>query len=224
MRVLLVMTIGAALWGCLQVQGAVEVGLVVSMSPEVEYASAVALAGVGRLSLAKQFEEAVSADEKIEVIAVARRFAAGMVISLARHWYGTPWAFHGYSTTPGKGDIACGYFVTTVLQHAGFKVQRSKLARQPASLIIRTLVRRRALINVFSGIPAASFAAAMEVKDEGIYIVGLDTHVGFIFKTASGTRFVHANYFDPPLAVDDQSLTETSPLTTSISPGTVLFC
>lgn len=42
-----------------------------------------------------------------------------IIDSLMPCWYGTPWDFNGCTTEPGKGSIACGYFVSTVLRDAG---------------------------------------------------------------------------------------------------------
>ena len=36
-------------------------------------------------------------------------------------WNGTAWAMNGTSQVPGRGSIACGYFVSTTLMHAGFR-------------------------------------------------------------------------------------------------------
>ena len=45
-------------------------------------------------------------------------------------WYGTPWDFNGTSEVPQQGKIACGYFVSTILRDAGWKVERVRLAQQ----------------------------------------------------------------------------------------------
>lgn len=42
--------------------------------------------------------------------------------SLFSYWYGTPWDFCGTTRVPKQGKIACGYFVTAILNDAGFKV------------------------------------------------------------------------------------------------------
>src|SRR6188474_3208784 len=44
--------------------------------------------------------------------------------SLFTCWLGTPWDFYGTTQTPGKGKIACGYFVTTLLRDMGASVNR----------------------------------------------------------------------------------------------------
>src|SRR4029453_1954809 len=46
-------------------------------------------------------------------------------------WYGTAWDFNGITEEPGKGKIACGYFVTTILRDLGIPVKRYKHAQRP---------------------------------------------------------------------------------------------
>ena len=63
-------------------------------------------------------------------------------------WYGTKWNFHGTTQTPRQGSIACGYFVTTTLEHAGFKLPRVKMAQQAASVMIKSLCDPRSIKNL----------------------------------------------------------------------------
>ncbi|MCD8529123.1 MAG: hypothetical protein LRY27_04010 [Chitinophagales bacterium] len=60
--------------------------------------------------------------------------------SLATFWYGTPWDFNGISTIPNQGKIACGYFVYTLLEDAGFKLQRIKLSQAASETSIKALI------------------------------------------------------------------------------------
>ncbi len=58
-----------------------------------------------------------------------------LIDSIFPAWYDTPWDFNGISNVPGEGEIACGYFVSTTLKHAGFNLNRYKLAQQGANEI-----------------------------------------------------------------------------------------
>lgn len=107
------------------------------------------------------------------------------------YWYGTPWAFHGTTQAPGQGAIACGYFVTTTLEQLGFSLPRRRLAQQAASVIIRTLCQRSS-IEVFQSLDALD--QHMTQQPEGIYLVGLDTHVGYLWRHSEGWHIVHASY------------------------------
>jgi len=59
--------------------------------------------------------------------------------SIFEYWMQTPWDFNGHTDTPRKGEIACGYFVTTTLRDMGVQLQRYKLAQQAASVIAEKL-------------------------------------------------------------------------------------
>src|SRR5439155_7363595 len=71
----------------------------------------------------------------------ARRvLVAALVDDLVPAWAGTPWDYYGTSTKPRQGAIACGYFVTTVLEHLGLRLPRARLAQQASEVIVRSLV------------------------------------------------------------------------------------
>lgn len=111
--------------------------------------------------------------------------------SLFDYWYGTPWDFNGITQKPRGGKIACGYFVTTTLSHLQFYLPRVKMAQQPASIIIRSLCQKSS-IEVFNQLQ--QLKNHLDKQPEGIYIIGLDTHVGFMWKTGKELYFVHSSY------------------------------
>jgi hypothetical protein len=108
-------------------------------------------------------------------------------------WVGTSWDFNGTTQTPQKGSIACGYFVTTVLQDGGVKLNRVKLAQCASEQMITTLVQPR-LIKRFSHLPMQNFVDAINEMGYGLYIVGLDNHTGFIFNDGQKTYFIHSTF------------------------------
>jgi hypothetical protein len=124
---------------------------------------------------------------------IESRFTNGVVNDLITYWYGTPWDFNGIKQQPGKGQIACGYFVTTVLRDAGFKVNRVKVAQMPASEIIRQ-VADKSTIRTFSQQPVSRVDSVVKKMGPGLYVVGLDFHVGFLFCDGAGVYFIHSNY------------------------------
>lgn len=147
-----------------------------------------------------------------------RREAAGyieraLVDSVLPRWNGTRWAFHGTSTTPGEGEIACGYFVSTTLGEAGFHVERARLAQQPAEAIIKTLVPPEAITR-FSDVPVAKFTAAVAARGDGLYVIGLDNHVGFLIVRSGEVSFHHASYV-PPAKVTRERAASSAPLVDS---------
>ncbi|HWO21846.1 MAG TPA: hypothetical protein VNO30_23915 [Kofleriaceae bacterium] len=106
-------------------------------------------------------------------------------------WDGTPWAFHGTSQAPGQGEIACGYFVTTTLLHLGLQVERAQLAQQASELIAQSLALGHPVRRT-SDLPIDAFLDKVRASGAGIYIVGLDNHVGFLIVDGTDAWFHHA--------------------------------
>jgi len=115
-------------------------------------------------------------------------------------WYGTPWAFYGTSESPGQGSIACGYFVSTLLRDAGFALPRRRLAQQPAENIIRSLVPA-GWIWRFSDKPVDDVLDHVHAEGDGLYLIGLDYHVGFLLKQGARLDMCHSSVLEPGAVV-----------------------
>ncbi len=106
-------------------------------------------------------------------------------------WNGTPWDFNGTSQTPQQGKIACGYFVSTTLLHLGLQVERARMGQQASEHIAQSLVSAYP-IRRSSDQPIDAFIAKVRAEGAGIYIVGLDNHVGYLIVEGANTWFHHA--------------------------------
>ena len=158
-----------------------------------------------RRTLASRYESASSAD-RTALIAEARALLTRSIYDdLFPAWYGTPWDFNGTSEVPRQGKIACGYFVSTVLRDAGWKVERVGLAQQASENIILSLTTDRH-VRRFRRVPIADFVNAVKRWGTGIYIVGLDIHVGFIVNTGDEVYFIHSSYVDPYTVVKEKAI------------------
>ncbi len=152
---------------------------------------------------------------KLKVIEETRAFLVKMIRDeLLPQWSGTPWDFNGTTETPRTGKIACGYFVTTILRDAGFKVQRVRLAQQPSELIIKSLTREK-YIKRFSHASLDKFVTSIQEWGEGFYLVGLDMHTGFILHDSKGVWFIHASYIEPRVVLKESA--QLSPILKSSS-------
>ncbi len=109
-------------------------------------------------------------------------------------WNGTPWSLSGTALAPGARPIACGYFVSTALEAAGLAVERRRLAQQAAEDIILTLVPESRVAR-FKRVPLDTFVAAVARRGDGLYLVGLDYHVGFLVVDGGRVFFHHASSF-----------------------------
>lgn len=106
------------------------------------------------------------------------------------HWYGTPWDFNGYTDIPNKGVIACGYFVSTTIKHIGFNLNRYDIAKMYSSDIVKVLC----FDDYWVESSFQNFLEKMNEMEDGLYIVGLSNHVGFIEQIDGRTYFIHSNY------------------------------
>lgn len=120
-------------------------------------------------------------------------------------WMGTPWDFNGVTQVPRSGQIACGYFVTTVLRDAGVDLERAKLAQQASLKIIQTLCPPEHRKD-YGGIDVPELVRRMGSLPKGLYIVGLDIHCGFIDNGPNSVDFIHASYGTPREVVHERAL------------------
>jgi hypothetical protein len=137
---------------------------------------------------------------------IERVFVSCITDTIIPYWYGTAWNFNGTTVRPGQGSIACGYFVATVLQHAGLRVNRVATGQMPAQKIIQQFAPTNAITS-FSHQSLTAIGAAIKLYGPGLYIIGLDFHVGFLHCTASGIWFIHARYNGPRMVVKENFYT-----------------
>lgn len=112
---------------------------------------------------------------------------------LYSYWKGTPWDFNGATTTPQKGKIACGYFVTTLLKDAGVNLNRFKLAVCPSLSMMKELTSSKSITNL-SSLSYSQFTNCLNEYGEAVFVIGLDYHTGFIVNDGKGCWFIHSNY------------------------------
>lgn len=159
---------------------------------------------IRRTRLGMKYKNALTDEQRDIILNEAQQLLDTVLPKMMCCWLGTPWNFHGTSDTPGNGNIACGYFVSTILRDAGFRVDRYILAQQPSQYILETFVDRSRR-TVISGMSYDRFLETMAKKPAGIYIVGLDRHVGFIVNDDMGIRFIHSSGVTPRTVVDESS-------------------
>lgn len=131
-----------------------------------------------------------------------------LVNELVPHWYGTPWDFNGYTNIPKKGEIACGYFVSTTLKHLGFNLNRYKMAQQGGLNEAKALQARKKL-KIYSNLSFNDLKSKVnEVYTNGVYFVGLDNHVGYLIVKDKELYFLHSSYYEDRVLIE---LAKTSP-------------
>ncbi|MCC6460131.1 MAG: hypothetical protein IT260_06655 [Saprospiraceae bacterium] len=109
---------------------------------------------------------------------------------------------------PGQGNIACGYFVSTTLLHAGLRLNRYRLAQQgPADEAL--MLSLGDTVRVCRRGAAAALKQWRNQLREGLYFIGLGgNHVGFLLQQDGELYMLHANYVGP-VAVQLQPAAES---------------
>jgi len=170
------------------------------------YQEVVAKLEAERVKLGSSYQQATSPAQRADVVAQARTFVTGSIYQeIFPSWYGTPWDFNGTTEVPQQGKIACGYFVSTVLRDAGWRVQRVRLAQQASENIILSLTTDPH-VKRFRRVPISDFVSTVKQWGTGIYVVGLDVHTGFIVNTGSEVYFIHSSYVEPYVVVREKAI------------------
>lgn len=91
-----------------------------------------------RSDLATELSAISSKDEVLH--RAGQLFLEELSGTLIPYWLGTDYDFYGQTYIPGKGEIACGYFVTTLLEDMGVQLDRNGLAKMASEQMIKELI------------------------------------------------------------------------------------
>ncbi|NIP95758.1 MAG: hypothetical protein GWO24_20890 [Akkermansiaceae bacterium] len=156
-----------------------------------------------RQLLGAAYKEAANNEQRAAILVKARTLLEDTLPRLMRCWLGTPWDFNGTAHEPGGGKVACGYFVSSVLQDAGFNVEWGPLAQQPSQNILGTFLPPQQM-KIRVEMDYEQFLSELTRSGAGVYIVGLDSHVAFLVVTNEGkVRFIHSSGASPWCVVDE---------------------
>ncbi|NRB26197.1 MAG: hypothetical protein HRU37_00765 [Roseibacillus sp.] len=156
-----------------------------------------------RRRLSADYRRTTSTTERMEILAQASKLLELSLPRLMRCWLGTPWDFNGIAHEPGHGKVACGYFVSSVLQDAGFRVEWAPLAQQASQNILGTFLPPDDM-KIRVGVDYEQFLSEVLSCGNGIHIVGLDSHVAFLVVTDGGEiHFIHSSGASPYCVVDE---------------------
>lgn len=130
-----------------------------------------------------------------DLAAIGQSFKEALVYQIMPFWAGTPWSFEGHISKPQTGHIACGYFVSTTLQHVGVNLNRYRLAQQSPINEAKSLALDIEVQEISEGSPANNSTAINQALQEGIHFIGFDqSHVGFVLKEQGQLYLIHSNY------------------------------
>ena len=145
--------------------------------------------------------------------AVIRDEARSFIVETLRRqifpaWMGMP-SGGGVQATASRPHepgmyISCSYFLTAALQNAGLVLEsRARFAQAPAAWIERALLPPGGQIHRYGNLSPEDLERRLVELGEGLYVVGLNIHVGFIVVRDGHARFVHSSYTPPGTVVDE---------------------
>lgn len=153
--------------------------------------------------------------DKDSVVRCAQQFLfTTMTAKVFPCWYGTRWDYNGTTETPRKGKIACGYFVTTTMRDLGFDVPRIRWAQSASETMIREMTEGKH-IKRYRYADISHIESEIRSWGNGLYVVGMDNHTGFIVNHDGQCRFVHSYYFNLSRGVTSEKLNTNNPLRSS---------
>lgn len=120
-------------------------------------------------------------------------------------WYGTPWDFNGYTAIPNQGTVACGYFVSTTLRDMGLNVNRYSLAQQGPENEAKSIAISKSEMLHFEN---ENINKELYNLDKGLYFIGLDNHVGYLYINRHNTYFIHSNYIEGKVMIEESENSE----------------
>lgn len=169
-----------------------------TITPALNYDSLKLVATSKKKAWRNELDVCPAENREAFLVQKGNQLHAFFVDSVLPCWFGTTWDFNGYTYQPKNGLIACGYFVSTPLKHMGFNLNRFKLAQQYSHSIVKTLCSDIRDLQGFDQV-----RSHLKSSKTGLYIVGLDNHVGFISVEDKGIYFIHSSYVEPTSVVKE---------------------
>jgi hypothetical protein len=126
-------------------------------------------------------------------------FTEKLLNTIIPYWYGTEWDFNGITAIPNEGKIACGYFVSTTLKDMGLNVNRYTLAQQSPQNEAKSISVDHKKLTYFTG---ENIFDELPKLRSGLYFVGLNNHVGYIYVHKEIAYFIHSNYIDNKVVIE----------------------
>jgi hypothetical protein len=146
---------------------------------------------------------------RAEIREQARRFVVDTLVSqIFPAWMGMPSAGGLQATAslphqPGM-YISCSYFLTAALQNAGLVLEsRARFAQAPAAWIQRALLPPGEPIRRYGKLAPEDLERRLAELGDGLYVIGLNIHVGFVVVKGGRAWFVHSSYTPPGTVVNE---------------------
>lgn len=150
-----------------------------------------------RMSLSERYKNADDSIKHFIIKEAGEYIYETLLNKIIPHWYGMTWDFSGYSAIPQEGTVGCSYFVSNTLLHCGFNLNRYRLAQADATTIARSIQTNSDIITLRNKNQIELIKYIKKKLKEGMYIIGLDCHVGYILYRKGKVFFIHSSYMFP---------------------------
>jgi hypothetical protein len=165
--------------------------------------------GAHRSELGARYAAAHGPRARAAIRDEARRFVVDTLVSqIFPAWMGMPSGGGPQATASRPHEpgmyISCSYFLTAALQNAGLVLEsRARFAQAPAAWIERALLPPGGQIHRYGNLSGVELEQRLVGLGEGLYVVGLNIHVGFIVVRDGHAWFVHSSYTPPGTVVNE---------------------
>ena len=162
-----------------------------------------------RTSLKEQYLQLKDSAQKDEFLdSVSQIFSDYLLNKIIPYWYGTTWAYEGFTDVPNDGEIACGYFISTTLKHTGLNLNRYKFAQGSGTSGAKTLSFNNPENKFVYRNEETDYSSMLNAIEDGLYTVGLDCHVGYLYKKDHNSFFIHSNYIEGKVMIENAELSD----------------
>lgn len=173
-----------------------------NFQPSADYTSAKTSITEMRSTLKARYLSLTDSLSRITFLdSVSNVFTEKLLNEIIPYWYGTPWDFNGCTAVPNDGEIACGYFVSTTLRDMGVLVNRYKLAQQGGLQEAKSIAMSAA--NLVPSVSQSKLLERLKQFSPGLYFVGLDYHVGFLYLHKGQRFFIHSNFYEDKVMTEN---------------------
>jgi hypothetical protein len=170
----------------------------VARAEDAGYREALAPIEAERLRLGLELRAAIDEAGRAAVRARARAVMARAIEEIAfPAWMGTPWGMGPKATArrphqPGRA-VGCSGFVVATLENIGLRFAgRARFIQARALHLQRSLAPAAADLHHVAGAPAEELTASVAALGDGLYLIGMRYHVGFVRVREGRVELIHA--------------------------------
>ena len=180
----------------------------------------------------RDLKDASDRRERNAIREAARKYVVQAIVEkIIPQWRGMPWTMAviddglgpdaAVPFEPGKG-ISCSWFLVSVLRNAGLRFLSARsFAGTIAVHFQYALSPRDRDLHRFFNITPTRLAKKIADLGDGLYVIGLNCHIGFVHVAGDNVRILHSSYISPATVVIER-LVESPAVAASQEAGYVV--